>query len=131
MAKSALARRSFAPRRSNAGALRIAKAKAAARVAAVRAGAAAKARTGTMVSAVGAAAYGALEQRVSLPTLPGVNPALVWGGVLGLVVPSFVKGNTGKMVEQVGSGVLAVAAYKLAQSGGSLAGDDSAYGAGW
>jgi hypothetical protein len=97
----------------------------------MRAANAAKARTGTIVAAVGAAAFGALEQRTQLPTIPGVSPALVWGGVLGLVVPMWLKGTSGKMVEQAGSGILSVAAYKLAQSGGSLAGDDSQYGAGW
>jgi hypothetical protein len=104
------------------------KAKANARIAAIRTANAAKARSGTLVSAIGAAAFGALEQRTALPTIPGVQPALVYGGVLGLVLPMWVKGNTGKMIEQVGSGVLAVAAYKLAQSGGSLSGE---YGEAW
>jgi len=113
---SKLARRTAAPRfrRSGPGA------KAMARVAASKASAAARnsatraARNGTMLGGIAAGLFGYAEKSgTALPTVAGINPSLLYGGLLGVVIPMFIKGSTGRIAEQVGSGLLDVAAYKL------------------
>lgn len=95
-------------------------AKALSRIAASKASATARKsahrvmRNGTIIGAVSAGALGYAERSgMALPTFGGIDPSLLYGGVLGVVLPMFVKGKLGTMSEQVGSGMLDVAAYKF------------------
>lgn len=82
--------------------------------------------TGQLTTIAGAAAYGALKNRVNLPSPMGVGMD-VWLGLAGvalpLVAPGMLRGKSGRMVQQALTGVGCLAAAKLA-GGGSLAGDE-------
>lgn len=134
---STLARRSapaFAPRRSHAGLAKYRKLKdsVARRTASARRAAAD--RKGTIIAAATAAGVGYAERKgYQMPTIGGVEPTLLYGGVLLALGGTVAKGNSRKALDEVASGMLAVAAYKFGSGKPVLSGDDNdgLEGGGW
>lgn len=128
-----------APRRS--GIARRARTAAAAVVRSRRAkpGIGGAAMMGQLATLAGAAALGfaeatpegAAEPRFQLPTVAGVDPALVWGFGLGFLAPHLVRGRAGKMLAQVGTGMATVGVFRSVQRGSvkveGIVGDDEDY----
>lgn len=120
LSMATLARRSIAPaprRRPNA---QIAKLKERLKSAAKRArgqgGLADQERTLFTLGA--AAALAAAEKKgVQIPTVAGVDPALLGGAVCALLLPRYVGGKNAKRVQAIGDGLLAVAAHRSVQRG--------------
>lgn len=85
-----------------------------------------------VLSAVGAAGLGKLEQTGTIPAKIGpLDSALVIGGLGAFVLPRFVSGKAGSMAHDLTLGALCVAAYRLG-SGAPLMGDeDDLSGGGW
>lgn len=134
MAKTSLARRSApAPRRSNAGALKLVRAKAAMSNARARMRRDAAADSAMLMSAAAAAGLGALEKggHAEMLRIGGVEPTLVVGIAAGFLLPKFVHGKLGELSRQVGASSLAVAAYKFGSGQPVIAGDDDVSGGGW
>lgn len=77
--------------------------------------------------AAGGGLLGALESRgVALPTVGGVDPALLWGAALAFGFPMVVKGEMGALGSLAGAGVLSVGAYRAISGMAATAGDDDA-----
>lgn len=89
-------------------------------------------REKTLLTAVGAAGYAMLEKRgVRIPTVGGLDPALLIGAALSLAGPRYIGGKNGLRAQAVGDGVLALAAARAVTRGGvKVAGydDDDAVG---
>jgi len=83
-----------------------------------------------LLSLGGAAAYGyARKKSWNLPTLGGIDPAVLYGLVLAIGVPMVSKDKAAKKISAVGEGMLTVAAYSLARTGNwSIAGDTEIVG---
>lgn len=76
--------------------------------------------------AVGAAGLFSLaEKKTTMPTVMGLDPALLFGAALYLGGPKVLKGSSGKKLEAAGEGLLALgAARSVARGGVRVAGDD-------
>ena len=123
---SKLARRPSRPafRRGGIGAKALVRTAANKAASTARASAQRSVKNGAIVGGVAAGLYGYAEkEQWALPTVGGINPSLLYGGVLGILVPMFVKGSVARMAEQVGSGLLDVAAYKLGSGQDVIAGE--------
>lgn len=90
-------------------------------------------REKTILTAAGAAGFAMLESRgVAIPTVGGIDPALLVGAALSLAGPRYIGGKNGLRAQAVGDGILALAAARAVQRGGIKVGgvedDDLAVG---
>ncbi len=103
----------LAPRRKAGPSPKLAKLEARLKNATKRAGAAAKDKELGLISIGAAAGLAMLEKKgTKLPTVMGLDPALLIGGVLFLGGAKLVAGKNGKRIEAAGEGLLAVAANR-------------------
>lgn len=70
-------------------------------------------RAGSLTGIAACALVGYAEKQGKMPSLGGFEPTLVAGGVLGFLVPHFIKGRAGQMAAEAGAALCGVAAYKL------------------
>lgn len=78
----------------------------------------AETQANVLISVASAAAMGwAKKNKVALPTVAGIEPALLYGGVLAYFGPKIAKGKQGQMVQAVGSGLLTLGAYNYVRTG--------------
>ena len=72
-----------------------------------------------MVLSLGSAAlYGyARKSNWNLPTLGGIDPAILYGVALGIGGPMISKDKNGRRMESLGTGLLTIAAYNVARTG--------------
>lgn len=84
------------------------------------------AQKGTVLSLGGAAALAVAEQRgVALPTLGGIDPAVLYGAALAFGAPMALKGKSGAALASVGEGVLCVGLHRSIVRGSvKVEGDD-------
>lgn len=81
-------------------------------------------RQGMLVSAVAAGLVGYAERKqMALPTIAGIDPALLYGGIGAFAAGTLVRGSAGRMLGQAADGALAVAAYKLGAGQPVLSGE--------
>lgn len=133
MAKTSLARRSVAPRRtsSRGGALKLVRAKQAMQATRARIRRDAAADSAMFIGAACAAALGYAEkQGYELPRVAGLEPTLVLGVGAGVLGPKLVKGKAGDMLRQFGAASLTVAAFKIGSGQPIIAGDEEEVGSG-
>ena len=70
-------------------------------------------RTGMVVAALAAGLWGSGDRKgLNFPTVKGVEPSLLIGGLAAFAAGNVVKGSTGKMLGDAATGVLAIAAYR-------------------
>jgi hypothetical protein len=83
-------------------------------------------REKTILTAAGAAAFAMLESKgISIPTVGGIDPALLIGAGLSLAGPRYIGGKNGLRAQAVGDGILALAAARAIQRGGvKVSGED-------
>lgn len=68
---------------------------------------------------------GLLEARgTRLPTVGGIDPAIVWGAALALLGPKALKGKNGKRIAAAGVGLLSSAARDSGKRGSLKVGED-------
>lgn len=60
----------------------------------------------------------------NLPTVGGIDPALLYGAALFIAGPELLKGKNGERLGALGQGMLTVAAFNVPQRGIKVAGDD-------
>lgn len=132
VARTALAKRSAAPRRHSSASPKLAKLQS--RMAQL----ASRTRSKVMESETRAltvltpVAFAMLEKNVNIPMPMDLDPAVVIGGVLAVFGPQ-AGGRTGKRLEAVGDGLLAFGAGRCAARGSvykpaGVAGDDDSDG---
>ena len=73
---------------------------------------------------------GVLEGRgTRLPSVFGIDPAIVWGGALAVAGMKFMKGKNGRRLTAAGVGLLSSAARDSAKRGSIKVGEDEEVGA--
>jgi hypothetical protein len=73
----------------------------------------------TVLTVAGAAAFAYAEKKgVAIPTVAGLDPALLIGCVAAFLGPRFLPGKNGQRAQAVGDGLLAFAAARAVQRGG-------------
>lgn len=85
-------------------------------------------RAGSLTGIAACALVGYAERQGKMPSLGGFEPTLVAGGLLGFVVPHFVKGKIGQAAAEAGAALCGVAAYKLGTGAPLRVGGDDDFG---
>lgn len=81
-------------------------------------------RAGSLTGIAACALVGYAEKNGKMPSAGGFEPTLVAGGLLGFVVPHFIKGKLGQMSAEAGAALCGVAAYKLGTGAPIRVGED-------
>lgn len=67
----------------------------------------------------GAGLFALAERKgVNIPTIAGLDPAILPGAALSLLAPRYVGGKNGKRLQAAGDGLLALATARAVQRGG-------------
>jgi hypothetical protein len=75
-------------------------------------------QSNVIASAAAAYALGyAKKNGMKLPTIGGIEPAILYGAILAYAGPKVAKGRNGQLVQAAGAGLLTVGAYQYARSG--------------
>jgi hypothetical protein len=73
----------------------------------------------TILTLAGAAGFAMLEKKgVRMPTVGGIDPAILIGAACVLAGPRYIGGKNGQRVQAIGDGVLSLAAARAVQRGG-------------
>lgn len=121
MAKTALARRQAPVRRGPSP--KLAKLEARIKAAGASARRAATRQETTVLTLGGAAAFALMQKKATLPTVAGLDPALLYGAAA-VALGMSMKGKNGERLRSVGDGVLAVGIARAVDRGSVRGADD-------